>query len=136
MAMRVPVKMRVYPCRYDHDTDARVHAHGRARVRAGATPPPLRRYVGFAGLGRRLVCWTGNAGPGHLLGRIGWGSAAPDAGLDGIGVGFLELVYGMGDPLKTYGEMACVENRGKRMGKCVVTVRMIRSFDQENCKFL
>ena len=41
------------------------------------------------------------------------------AGLYGIGVEFLELVYGVGDPLKTCREMACVENRGKRMGKCV-----------------
>ena len=61
--MRIPVQVCANPCKYDHGTDMRVHAHGRARVRAGmrmqevpATPPP-RRYVGFAGIGWRLICW-------------------------------------------------------------------------------
>ena len=43
---------------------------------------------------------------------VGWGYVETgmlvSAGLESD---FLELVCGMGDPLKTYGEMACVGNR-------------------------
>ena len=50
----------------------------------------------------------------ELVGCVGL--RKPAAGLYGIGVGFLELVYGVGDPLKTYGEMRQAWERRRRVG--------------------
>ena len=57
------------------------------------------------------------AGAGNLS-KLGWSvdPRKPAAGLYGIGAGFLELVYGMGDPLKTYEEMRQAWERRRRMG--------------------
>ena len=112
--MRVPVrvKMRVCPCRYDHGV--RMYAYMAVRIpvktyaqKVPATPQSqvCRICVTWLALGL-MDC---NAGPGDLLGRIGWGSAALDAGLSGFGFGFFgacglyggsaENVWGDGLPM-------------------------------------
>ena len=82
-----------------------------ARLQAGlnagptATPSPRREVT-------PCPCPPGNLS--ELVGCVGL--RKPAAGLYEIGVGFLELVYGVGDPLKTYGEMRQAWERRRRVG--------------------
>ena len=67
---------------------------------------------------------TGYAGPGDLRGPVGWGFAGPVAGLVEIGVGFLELGNGMGDPRRVGSSQAWVAVYGLRN----VGLRALRFF--------
>ena len=105
--MTVRVKMRVCPCRYDHGVRMYAYMAVRIPVKTYAQKVPATPQSQVC-----RICWTWlalnlrrcDAGSGRLIVRVGWGFAAPDAGLSEIKVGFLELGGCMGSPPETYGK--------------------------------